>query len=325
MIPKLKIGHQWTDPNHRSGWAYVIGSLERFHSDSGILFNGFIEQRFAWEIDKGWPPYREPWIGFFHNPPYVPPWFGSGVSAGNIITTSMWCESIPYCRGLFTLSSYMADWLKSRVQAPVCSLFHPTAPCAEQFSMKKYYGNEHRKIIHIGWWLRKIHSFFLLRTRSFQKLLIAPLSQRELSLHRPRVKNLLVAEWNIAKQSLASGSVMQSFKLEYYKDNESYDRLLSSNIVFIDLYDSSANNTIVECIVRNTPLVANRHPALVEYLGEEYPLFFDTVEEASDLIEDERQIQAAYNYLRDHHEIKARLTLERFVREFAGSAIYQHL
>jgi hypothetical protein len=322
---KIKIGPQWSSALHRSGWAYAISALQHLHSDNGVRFDGFIEQKFAWDGDNGWPPYREPWIGFFHNPPYVPPWFGRGRSAGNIIATLLWRESLPYCRGLFTLSRYLADWLGPRVQVPVCSLFHPTDPGAEQFSMEKYYNNNHRSVVHIGWWLRKIHSFFLLQTPSLQKLLIAPIRQQELRLNRQQMKLIFMTERSIARRSLTRGSVIQPFKFEFHKDNESYDRLLSSNIVFIDLYDSSANNVIVECIVRNTPLVVNRHPATVEYLGEDYPLFFDTVEEASGLAESDRQIHAAYNYLRDRHEIKERLTREWFVREFTNSAIYQQL
>ena len=42
-----------------------------------------------------------------------------------------------------------------------------------------------------------------------------------------------------------------------------YDCLLSENVVTIELFDASANNVIVECIARNTPIVVNRHPAVV--------------------------------------------------------------
>lgn len=57
--------------------------------------------------------------------------------------------------------------------------------------------------------------------------------------------------------------------------NDDYDKLLSENIVFLNLVDCSAVNTVIECIVRDTPLVINRHPALVEILGPEYPGFYD--------------------------------------------------
>lgn len=65
-------------------------------------------------------------------------------------------------------------------------------------------------------------------------------------------------------------------------DNESYDELISKNIVFLDLFDSSANNIIMECISRNTPILVKKLPAIVEYLGEEYPFYFNTLEEAEE-------------------------------------------
>ena len=74
--------------------------------------------------------------------------------------------------------------------------------------------------------------------------------------------------------------------------NETVDthinKLLEKNIVFIDLYDSAANNTVLECIIRNTPLIVNRTPGVVEYLGEDYPLYFDNLDEVDGLLELEK-------------------------------------
>ena len=191
--------------------------------------------------------------------------------------------------------------------------------------MDRYYQNENQMVVHVGWWLRKFHSFYLLRTRSLQKLLLLPISQLHLSTIRPKVKALLLTERGIALQNSSGGTGMQPFKIAYYKDDREYDYLLSRNIVFIDLYDSSANNVIVECIARNTPLAVNRHPAVIEYLGESYPLYFDTVEEASRLIEDKQRVEAAHDYLRDQNKIKERLTIASFIQEFTDSPIYRQL
>ena len=57
-------------------------------------------------------------------------------------------------------------------------------------------------------------------------------------------------------------------------DNKNYDLLLSENIVFVNLVDASAVNTIIECIVRNTPIIVNKIPAVVEMLGENYPMYY---------------------------------------------------
>ncbi len=61
-----------------------------------------------------------------------------------------------------------------------------------------------------------------------------------------------------------------------------YDTLLSKNIVFLKLFDASAVNTIIECIVRNTPVLVNRLPATEEYLGRDYPFFYNTLIEAAE-------------------------------------------
>src|SRR5436189_5340169 len=56
------------------------------------------------------------------------------------------------------------------------------------------------------------------------------------------------------------------------QDSE-YDAMLSSSVCLTHLFGASANNVVVECIVRATPLVVNPLPPVVEYLGADYPLY----------------------------------------------------
>lgn len=86
--------------------------------------------------------------------------------------------------------------------------------------------------------------------------------------------------------------------------NDDYDNLLTENIVFINLVDASAVNTIIECIVRNTPIVVNNHPAVVELLGVSYPLYFNSTNnyyemnrEISDLLSNTNNIRKAHTYI----------------------------
>ena len=95
-----------------------------------------------------------------------------------------------------------------------------------------------------------------------------------------------------------------------------YDILLSKNIVYIDLWDSSANNTIVECIIRGTPIVAPRHPAVIEYLGQDYPLYTDSHDETLSKINDFNLILSASQYM--IHERKKLLNPERFVKRITN-------
>lgn len=89
-----------------------------------------------------------------------------------------------------------------------------------------------------------------------------------------------------------------------YQSNEEYDDLLSKNVVFLDLVDAAAVNTIIECIVRRTPIVINKIPGTVALLGEHYPLFYKDVSEIPKLVS-ERAVNQAHQYLR-------RLDIKRF-------------
>jgi hypothetical protein len=84
-------------------------------------------------------------------------------------------------------------------------------------------------------------------------------------------------------------------------DNQTFDNLLSSNIVFLKLVDASACNTLIECIVRNTPIIINKLDAITELLGKDYPLYYETIEEASllatELTTNETLLTETINYL----------------------------
>ena len=106
--------------------------------------------------------------------------------------------------------------------------------------------------------------------------------------------------------------------------NEEYDALLSENIIFLDLYDSSANNAVIECLARGTPLLVNPLPAVVEYLGEKYPLYFDSLEEAAEKALDFDLLEKSHLYLLEH-DIRKKLSQEYFEKSFEKSEIYNML
>jgi hypothetical protein len=81
--------------------------------------------------------------------------------------------------------------------------------------------------------------------------------------------------------------------------------------------DASAVNTIIECIVRTTPIVVNKHPAVVELLGEKYPLYFKQSSVNIDIykmIQDDKLIRKAHKYLKRMD--KSRFSSSSFVEEF---------
>jgi hypothetical protein len=109
-----------------------------------------------------------------------------------------------------------------------------------------------------------------------------------------------------------------------YLPNKEYDDFLSENIVFLKLFDSSANNSIVECMARSTPVLVNRLPAIEEYLGKEYPLFYNNLQEAEGLLADEENIKKAKHYL-DQPFLKERINSSNFLNAVKNSSILKSL
>jgi polysaccharide pyruvyl transferase WcaK-like protein len=117
-------------------------------------------------------------------------------------------------------------------------------------------------------------------------------------------------------------AMINSVTIQSTLSNYEYDRWLSENIVFLNLIDCSAVNTVIECIVRNTPIVINRIPQTVQLLGETYPLFYTSADQVNSLLTLD-QITAATNYLKNLDKEPYRI--ETFIRTIKSGAIYQSI
>jgi hypothetical protein len=81
---------------------------------------------------------------------------------------------------------------------------------------------------------------------------------------------------------------------------------------------------VVECLARGTPLLVNKLPAVEEYLGPDYPLYYHDLEAAAAYAVDLPRLRAAHEYLR-HSPMRARLSPEAFRRSVEQSEVYQRL
>jgi hypothetical protein len=292
---------------HRYGWGYAMSGLKPFHHSDGVLVDDFIENSFSWNYHakrRGREvPHRRPWVGFIHNPPNMPHWFGDGKSSNqHIFKMKHWKQSVSQCQVLFALSNYHRDWLRKQLPCPIETLRHPTETPDAKFTWKSFQANNQPKIVQIGWWLRRAESIHHLDTK---------LDRAVLQLSTPWFSAMRISPNRFARDPRVK-------VISYLPDGE-YDQLLSQNVVFLDLYDTSANNAVIECIVRNTPVLVTDHPATREYLGQSYPLFFDSLEQAGDKSNDLGAIRAAHDYLREDPEgIKHKLQLDQFVADFVA-------
>jgi len=301
---------------HRSGWLYALKYLEKLNNPHAIFLDAFVERTFCWK-PGGVKPTLEPWIGFIHVPPNVPPWFQHQQSNDYIFSTEIWQKSFPYCRGLFTLSNYHKKSLETKLDIPINNLIHPTETPWKKWSWRKFKHNKEKKIIQVGWWLRKLHTIYQLPTTKYKKIFLK-ITHADLKSLMNKEREILMNEGQFDENMYETAKKIQ------FLPNAQYDRLLSENLIIINLYDSSANNTVIECIARNTPILVNPIEPIVEYLGEDYPLYFSSLEEAARKAEDLDLIYQTHRYLIDH-PIKEKLTGNYFFNSFVQSGIYKSL
>lgn len=310
---KIFVGKQWRSPFHRSGWGFAIDAITPLHHPKGILLDGCLDESFGWALKKRLSnnilPYKKPWVGFIHRPPNAPSWYPPDRSLSHMIELDIWKESLGQCQGIFCLSNYLRDWLQARIPVPICSLVHPTETPAMKFDPDLFLANPHKSVSQIGNSQRRLQSIFELDSGTFEKKLLAT----------PAWKNL----YNEEKRNAPSKTVKGTVKMMHYLSKRHYDILLSQNIAFVHLYDSSANNAIIECIVRNTPLLVNPLPAVQEYLGEGYPLYFESLEEAAEKLRSTELILQAHAYLKQLP--KEQYGQEAFRSSFMNSTIYSQL
>lgn len=317
---------QQTFTSHRCGWNYALQALQPLHKSEGILFDGFLESTFCWGRDLPacrQVPYRRPWAGFLHNPHNMPKWFLYHDSPQSIFSKSAWQESMESCVGLFCLSEYQAEWVRSHTHKPVSTLIHPTEIPRRQFDFNKFISNPHKKIVQLGWWLRQLNAIYQLPIArhhpiGYEKIRLNPASKpASIKL----INSLLEKEREIERISLLPQYLENTRELSRLSDRE-YDTLLTENIAFAFLHDSSANNTVIECIARATPIVVNPLPAVVEYLGEGYPLYASTLQEAAEKVMELDLIRAAHEYLKTCDR-RYQLSASYFRQAFQASEVYQ--
>lgn len=317
--PKLTFEQTVVYPAQRSGWQYAQASLAPLLAADGVLFDTMIERNFARQRDtavaEGRIPYRRPWVACVHVPPEIPTWFDDSKSFLAISQTAAWQESWPYCRGLFTLSRAMRDWLAERVDIPVVALHHPTEIPDVRFEMDRYLA-EGQRVVQVGWWLRRLAAIHELPLPTARKAFLIP----QAGAGMKRFTSVLEAE---SRQAGAPPQSDWDVSWIPYQSAADYDAILASSVMFLNLYGAVANNAIIEAIVRATPVLVNPLPSVREYLGEDYPFYYHSLEEAAAKVSSPSLVRAAHDFLRDKD--LSFLSGETFCRQLAASEIYASL
>lgn len=292
---KLDLSNTTSFRAHRSGWGYCMSKLRHLHSKHGLYLDDFMDKSFGWNVHNLYKgetsvPYKRDWVGFLHNPPKVEHWFDASNKPESLFKREIFLESLPYCKCMISLSKYHADWVRSKLDVPVISLKHPTEIPLKKWSINNFLKQKRKKVVQIGYWLRKMDSIYRLKCDSRMEKIWLP-SDEAVALYN--FESYTKTRVNRKQEKYIESSV----KIQRLS-NEDFDDLLSNCIVFLNLDDASANNAIIESVARNTPVLINRHPAVEEYLGKDYPLYFNDLNHASNLLYDYDRIYETHNYFK---------------------------
>ena len=342
------------DTVHRSGWQAVMDALAPYSgSTAPALLDLSVDRSFHWDCDVmtavGILPYKRPWFGFIHHT------FDTTFSSHNCVVlfqNQTFLNSLKTCRGLFLLCDEMSRLVKTQLNRlqfpniPVITTFHPTEIQCTLFNYNLFQQNTIKTICHIGGWLRNTNTFYKLELpNTIEKVLLrgtfgsadipSPSMVCQLC---PGIGTILPGHLSHGVSTSCDTSTLNRFDKAFIKDTHkminsvqlidglddlAYDDFLKDKVVFLNLVDAAAVNTVIECIVRAIPIIINRLPALEEYLGIDYPLFYNNNATQTEInlfviqCFEKELIRKAHIYL--YQKGKERLHMDEFVRKVTGT------
>jgi hypothetical protein len=215
------------------------------------------------------------------------------------------------------MSHYIEEFVRRKfndhkINIPVHVIHHPTSFNATLFNVDEFANHNEFKLVQLGQQFRYYSTIFTLKNIR-HKLIWMPGSR-----NYDKYINMMIEEVN-ERKIFDEKITMDNYKkylndveVTYIENYNEYDLFMKNAILLIHLKDASANNAIVECIVRNQPFIVNKHPAVVEYVGENYPLYMNDgfnndINELTTL----EKIKEGHEYLKNMN--KSHLNINKFI------------
>jgi hypothetical protein len=273
---KLKIVNSTSFDYHNGGWSNRLKELSIINSENGVDFDCYLEKSYCWDNSIK-PIYKKNWVGILHSPIDSHDWYLKKTKNIEIFECPEFLKSLTKCKGIYVFSEYEKTKVSNKLislnkKIPVNCIRHTIDSIQNKWSYDKY--SKSKRILHIGWWMRDIKSFYLLRS---------PIKKTRILLN-DKIEDQIFKIFEIENTDVEEISNLNSSE---------YENMLSSSVVFINLIDGVANNTVLECIESNTPILVNKNPSVIEYLGDDYPLYYDSVDDIEKIISDKRLIEAS--------------------------------
>lgn len=344
-MPLRLINAQHVEPHlcQNSGWNYVtehIMSMTHNVSCPRIIFlDLFIDQSFLWRHPlngEDLPHRQHPWFGFIHHPP------GVQNSCDNLFASVTFQDALHQCIALIVFSSALQCHVQALLQLwslchrrqeyyrkPLPLVYFVSHPVNVDL-LSRYRTDDQtstlprHRLLHVGHHGREIEKFYRLSAPAFEKIILTndfPLVRhtcRSIDNTAYREESALVnlrAFHPLLNTRPKRGSVAYSWTCQHQPCRalprlscKQYTAALSRGILYVHLTDASAVNTLLECVVLQTPVFVNKLPAVVELLGIRYPLYADSEKVVAEML----QLDTIGIIIEETIDYLARLDLDRF-------------
>lgn len=294
------------DHHHNNLFCESIEILKlQLHSDEeDIIFVPAVEETLCDDIES---LYDNAWIGIIHSVEDYPEQFYTP-DLKLLCTNGRYIAALKNCKGLFTLTSFQADYLRRNLpdclqKFPIQKVHYPIdvhATFEGSLLPQLISDDETIDVLHIGSFARDFAFFFQLSLPSkFRKVLVIGDKDSE----------------KIAQKAPSDVTVINRLSADEYEEK------LKRSVVLLTLkYQGAANTLILECIARNVVVVCPNISSCTEYLGSEYPLLYNPSKphEIRNLLNRENIMNAISHLQRMD---KTKLSREKFIEDVKNGAV----
>ena len=284
---------------HRGGWNKIINYgmqnklLNTESSNNDIFFIDSLEKYFIWENNE---KITHSWIGVIHYTNNYIPYYKNDQHVDLILKNKHFLDSISSCKGIICLSSISMNYIKIYFKninknVNVYCIKHPI-----MIENLNYVPIDVENIIENGLVIQLGQQYritsFIYRLKTSRKKMWLP-GCNEKQAYKILEKECDYFNFKINKKHVQLSRV----------SDEKYDILLYNNIIVIPMFSASANNSILEIIMLNIPAFIIYDEAVVEYIGHEYPLFIENIEQLESILNNKEvlknKLNSGHNYLKN--------------------------
>jgi hypothetical protein len=233
--------------------------------------------------------FNSPWFTFELRPYNLPDWNTNSLQyIYSKLEKSDWNAYYKNCIGILTFTETLKDDLSVFWGSFVKNIIHPLPFSRKKWVPEKYLNSVTRRIIQPGQDYRCINAIFMLPQSNFEKILLATCNFEELNSMLALERTNLGNEFRQPMTTTATLTFGTIHTIENWYDD---------SIFFLHLFDSSIDWIVLKCIADHVPLLINRLPSVLEYLGNDYPLFYNNYEEAIEKASNIELVILTHEYL----------------------------